>query len=189
MRNLARTLAHAALSMLAALPAWAAASWTVNPQESRIAFSGTHAGRTFTGTFGKWSADIAFDPADLAGSKAIVRVDLTSAKTGDATYDKTLPTADWFDTAKSATATFTTTSFKAVGPKRYEADGTLELRGAKAPVVVAFDLDISGDVARVTGRTRLQRLTFDLGKKSDAGGEWVSLEIPVEIALSAKRKS
>ena len=87
----------------------AAAEWIVDAGASRIAFSGTHTGRAFTGSFRNWIADITFDPDDLAASKAIVRVDLGSATTGDATYDKTLPTADWLDTARSTTANFETT--------------------------------------------------------------------------------
>src|SRR5262245_51429368 len=102
------------------------AEWIVDGAESRIAFSGTHTGRAFTGSFRNWTAAITFDPDDLAASKAIVRVDLRSATTGDATYDKTLSTADWLDTARSTTANFESLSIRNVAPDRYEADGTLE---------------------------------------------------------------
>jgi cytochrome b561 len=166
----------------------AAAEWIVNAGESRIAFSGSHVGRAFTGSFRNWTADITFDPDGLAASKAIVRVDLSSATTGDATYDKTLPTADWLDTARSATATFETMSFTNIAPGQYEAKGTLDMRGAKLPVMLAFDLRIDGDTAHVSGRARLNRLDFGIGKVSDAEGAWVSLDIPLEITLVARRK-
>ena len=90
----------------------AAAEWIVDAGESRIAFSGTHTGRAFTGSFRNWTAAITFDPDDLAASKAIVQVDLSSATTGDAIYDKTLPTADWLDTARSAMANFKSIVFR-----------------------------------------------------------------------------
>jgi cytochrome b561 len=165
-----------------------AAEWIVNAGESRIAFSGVHVGRAFAGSFRNWMADIEFDPDDLAASKATVRVDLSSATTGDATYDKTLPTADWLDTARSATARFETISFRNIAPGRYEADGTLELRGAKLPVTLVFDLRIDGDTAWISGRASLKRLDFGIGKVSDANGAWVSLDIPLEITLVARRK-
>src|SRR5262245_41732224 len=84
----------------------AAAEWIVDAGQSRIAFSGTHTGHAFTGSFRNWTAAITFDPEDLAASRANVQVDLSSAATGDAVYDKALPTADWLDTARSATANF-----------------------------------------------------------------------------------
>lgn len=166
----------------------AAAKWIVDAGASRIVFSGTHTGRAFTGSFRSWIADITFDPDDLAASKAIVRIDLGSATTGDATYDRTLPTADWLDTARSTTASFATTSFRSIAPGRYEADGILELRGATLPVVLVFDLRIDGDTAWMSGRANLKRLDFGIGKMSDADGAWVSLDIPLEITLVARRK-
>ena len=93
-----------------------AAEWIVDAGESRIAFSGTHTGRAFSGSFQSWVADITFDPDHLASSKAVVRVDLASATTGNATYDKTLPTPDWLDTTRSAVAVFETISFRIVAP-------------------------------------------------------------------------
>jgi cytochrome b561 len=166
----------------------AAAEWLVDAGESRIAFSGTHTGRAFTGSFRSWTAAITFDPEDLAASKAIVRVDLRSATTGDATYDKTLPTADWLDTARSATASFKSTAFRTVAPGRYEASGELEMRGARLPVTLAFDLRIEGDTARMSGRANLKRLDFGIGKMTDANGAWVSLDIPLQITVVARRK-
>jgi polyisoprenoid-binding protein YceI len=167
----------------------AAAEWVVDAGKSRIAFSGTLAGRAFTGSFRSWIATIAFDPDDLAASKAVVRVDLGSATTGDAAYDKTLPTPDWLDSARSATARFETASFQSIAPGRYEADGRLDLRGRSLPIKLVFDLKVDGDMARVSGRATLKRLDFGIGKQSDASGALVSLDIPLEITLVARRKS
>lgn len=166
----------------------AAAEWVVDTVESRIAFSGTLAGRAFTGSFRSWTATITFDPEHLAASKAVVRVDLGSATTGDATYDRTLSTTDWLDAARSATARFETISFRSIAPGRYEADGTLDMRGRNLPVKLVFDLKIDGDMARMSGRAMLKRLDFGIGKKSDANGALVSLDIPLQITLVARRK-
>ncbi|MEM7775955.1 MAG: YceI family protein [Pseudomonadota bacterium] len=167
----------------------AAQSWTVVSTESRIGFSGTHAGTTFKGTFETWSAEIRFDPEDLANSKAVVTVDLTSARTGNATYDKTLPSADWLDTASAKTAVFETQSITRTDNGDYLADGQLRLRGADIPVKLAFTLKIDGETAVMTGTSTIARLDFGIGKTSDASGAWVSLEIPLEIKVTAKRTS
>ncbi len=187
MTAILRTAMVVGLGLLGA-HADAATQWIVNTEASRIAFSGTHSGRAFTGSFRKWVADITFDPDDLASSKAVVRVDLASATTGDAIYDKTLPTADWLDMTRSPTATFKTTSFRTIGPGRYEADGALEMRGATLPVRLTFDLSIDGDTAWMSGRASLKRLDFGIGKLADAEGVWVSLEIPIDITIVAQRK-
>lgn len=176
---------------LLALALWVApataATWTVVPADSKIAFSGTHAGNTFRGTFETWTANIAFDPADLAGSKATVTVALASARTGDQTYDKTLPTLDWFDVAHGPSGVFETSAFRALGGDQFEANATLTIRGLKVPVVFAFTFKASGDAATLTGGTKLVRTAFGVGKGSDADGSWVSLDIPVTVTASLKK--
>jgi polyisoprenoid-binding protein YceI len=165
----------------------AATTWSVVPADSKISFGGEHAGNKFKGTFEKWDAAIAFDPADLASAKATVTVALASAKTGDPTYDKTLPSADWFDVAKGPSGVFETNAFRALGADKFEADGTLAIRGAKVPVTLAFEFKATGDTAKLTGSTKLKRTDFAIGKGSDATGDWVSLEIPLVITVSLKK--
>jgi len=163
-----------------------ATQWQPILAESRIAFSGTHAGRAFEGTFKSWSADITFDPDDLANAKAVVSIDLASAHTGDLTYDKTLPTSDWFDVGKAEEGRFVTSTFKKVGEDAFEADGVLTVRGFEVPVTLAFTFKREGGSARLTGTTRLDRLAFAIGKSSDESGAWVSLEIPVSVDVRMK---
>lgn len=158
-------------------------NWIVRPAESKISFSGTHAGREFTGEFRTWTAEIRFDPNDLAGSKAVIVVDLASAFTGDQTYDKTLPTADWFDVGKFAEGRFETTGFMAKADDRFEAQGTLALRGVNADVLLKFTFEEKGTTAMLSGETTLQRLDFGIGKDSDAPGNWVSLDIPISVSV------
>jgi polyisoprenoid-binding protein YceI len=176
------------VASLGLTPADAATTWTVDQASSKIGFSGEHAGNKFKGTFEKWDAVIAFDPADLAGSKATVTIALASAKTADPTYDKTLPTVDWFNVAKGPSGVFETTVFRAVGTDAFEADGTLAIRGVKVPVLLAFTFKPTGDTALLTGTTQLKRLDFGLGKGSDDSGAWVSLAIPVEVSVALKKK-
>lgn len=179
-----------ALASLAVASAEAATIWHVVPGESSIGFSGTHAGRQFTGTFQKWHAEIAFDPQDLATSQAKVMVDLASAQTGDATYDKTLPTADWFNVSQVAQATFVTKKITGgEDGKSFTAHGTLSIRGVEVPVDLDFTFSESGDEAHLEGKTSLQRLAFGIGKGSDATGAWVSLDIPVTVNVKLKRGS
>jgi len=159
--------------------------WSVDTRRSAISFSGQHVGKTFTGSFGAWQADIDFDPAKPEAAKVEVTIDLASAKTGDAMYDKTLSNADWFDVAKTRQARFVSSRIKKTGGNAYVADGTLNIRGRNVPVRLPFTLEIKGNTATMEGKVTLKRTNWGIGSRSDARGEWVSLDIPVDVKVVA----
>jgi polyisoprenoid-binding protein YceI len=181
-----RTGLLAAAMALAALPA-TAQRWAVDPARSSIAFESAQAGAPVRGRFGKWSADIRFDPARLAEARVVVVVDLASATTGDRNVDSQLPTADWFNVAGGAQARFTSTGITAAGPGRYLAKGTLAMRGVSIPVELPFTLSITGTDATMRGQTRLDRRTLRIGLGSDASAAWVPFAVPVTVSVTARR--
>jgi cytochrome b561 len=168
-------------------PAAEIARWTVNPGASSIRFSGTHAGAAFTGRFERWTAEIRFDPQNLAASRARVTIATASARTGDATQEGSLAEAEWFNPKAFPDAVFETRSFKSLGGDRYEATGTLTIKGQATPVTLPFMLKIDGASADMQAKLTLDRTKLDLGLASDAAGEWVSKEIAVTIAVKATR--
>jgi polyisoprenoid-binding protein YceI len=165
----------------------AAPAWSVDKTNSKIRFRSTFGGTAFEGGVSRWDAQIHFDPSNLAGSKAVVSVDLASATSGDADRDQTLPTADWFDVAKYPRATFTSTAIKALGGGRYQATGALNLKGVTRPVTLPFTLTITGDTARMQGQVVLNRSQFGVGQGQFAGAETVPFEVTVPITVVAKR--
>ena len=183
-----RSLLAAGLALLLASPAWAApAHWVVDRSASRIGFGGAMSGQPFAGTFGRWNADIAFDPADLAGSKVTAVIDTGSARTGDQTRDEALPTEDWFSAKVFPRATFTTRRITAAGPGRYLAQGDLTIRNVTRPVVLPFTLAIQGDTARMQGYAPLDRSVFGVGLGQFKTGDTVALKVQVNIAVTARR--
>lgn len=183
-------IASALAGAIVCLPATAVAApsaWSVVPAQSSIGFSGTHAGNPFKGTFGQFAANIRFDPADLPGSKVNVVIATASARTGDKFQESSLAGAEWFDPAAHPRATFSTTRITAAGPNRYVADGTLTIKGKAVPVRLPFTLRITGDMAKMSGTTTLDRIALGMGTKSDAGGAWVSKQIGLTVELTARR--
>jgi polyisoprenoid-binding protein YceI len=164
-----------------------AAKWAVDPANSRVSFKGAMNGDAFTGVFKRWTADIAFDPKNLAGSKAAVAIDVGSGVTGDADRDQALPTADWFSAAHFPKATFVTSSIKNTGGDHYLAQGTLSIRGASRPVSLPFTLDIAGDVAKMNGALTLDRTAFGVGQGQWANGQVVDTKVTVDVAVTAHR--
>ena len=187
-----RNLAPRALATLFLLwlPATALAApapgWSVDGA-SKLGFTGKMSGEAFNGVFRRWTAQIAFDPKNLAASKVAVTVDVASAATGDADRDQALPTDDWFAVGRFPRATFVTRSFNDLGGGRYQAVGDLTIRGVSHPVTLPFTLTIAGDTARVNGQLALNRAAFGVGQGKWATGDTVDTQVAVTIALTAHR--
>ena len=161
-----------------------AAQYVVDHAQSTITFSGTPAGAAFKGTFETWDAQINFDPANLAASTIVVTIDTASAKTGNAMYDGTLPTADWFDVKTYPKAVFSSTAIAANPAGGFSAEGTLTIRDKTQPVKFDFTLsDLATAPVKTSFNLKLDRLAFGIGEKSDAKAEWVSREIPLDVVL------
>jgi len=162
-----------------------AADWTVDLTKSRLGFSGMQNGEAFKGAFGKWTADISFDPAHPEAGHAKVSIDLATAKTGDTQRDSALPQAEWFNVKATPTATFEATGFVAKGGEAYEAPGKLTLRGVTKDVVLPFTVTIKDGKAAAKGHLTLTRTAFGVGQGSWATGEWVALDVSVDVDIAA----
>jgi polyisoprenoid-binding protein YceI len=146
------------------------AAWTV-AKESSLRFSGSAQGEAFEGRFNTFDAKIAFDPADLAGSKFDVGIDLASADSQNEERDGTLKDAEFFDVESHPKATYVATEFLAVA-SGFEARGTLTLRGVSKPVTLLFTWTPSATGATLEGKATLDRMQFGVG-----GGEWEDAEM------------
>lgn len=174
------------LLLLAAGPALAS-DWTVDQAKSRLGFSGVQVGVPFQGRFTRYEAHIAFDPAKPEAGHATVLIDVASARTGDTQRDEALPQPDWFDAAHFPQARFEVKSFRAKGGNAYEAAGTLSIRGISHDAVLPFTLAVTGDMAHAQGRLQLVRTGFGVGQGAWASGQWVALDVSVDVDLTATR--
>lgn len=164
------------------VPVAAAPAWTIDQRASRVAVSESVSGYAFA--FNSWNADLRFDPNNLAGSRATVSIDMNSARTGDATNDATLHRS-WMNADQHPRAVFTATSFRALGPNRYEAPGTLVVRGRNYGVIFTFTTAITGNQATVTGETKIDRTV--MGFTLDPTFDWISRVVTVTVSLRATR--
>jgi polyisoprenoid-binding protein YceI len=183
-------LAFLALGLALLAPAAQAAApahWAVDPAASKLGFQGKMNDQAFNGVFRRWSANIVFDPKQLALSKAAVTVDVGSAATGDADRDQAMPTGDWFAAQKFPQATFTTSAIKDLGGGKYQAIGDLAIRGVHKPVVLPFTLAITGDTARMNGAVTLNRTAFGIGQGRWSTKDVVDTSVTVNVALTAHR--
>ncbi len=98
-----------------------------------------------------------------------------------------MPEADWFDAAHFPKAHFEATGFTAKGGNNYETTGKLTIRGMTEDVVLPFTLDLAGNTAHAKGHADLIRSKFGVGQGVWADGQWVALEVGVDIDLTAAR--
>ena len=170
----------------AAVTASAPSNWVIDPEASEIRFTGIHDSNEFTGVFETWSANINWSDDTLSTNTAAVTVETGSALTGKPLYDNTIDAAEWFDTGAFPNAAITLTDFAATDTG-YTSSAEITLKDRTVPVPFDFQLAYEGDIATMTGQATLSRDAFNLGQESDSGGDWVSLDITVDVTVKASR--
>ena len=93
----------------------------VDVAKSEIRFVTKQMNVPVEGKFRKFSAQVDFDPAKLASSKAQIEVDLGSIDTGSSEADTEVKGKAWFNLPVFPTAKFVSTGLKSLGGGRYEA--------------------------------------------------------------------
>lgn len=174
----------------ATTPAAASPVWHVDQRASSISFGYAYIegsdSTPFTGRFGTWTADIRFDPDDLAHASIVARINVASAHTGVDAHDGALPSPGWLSAAANPTAEFRSTRVTQSSAGHYVAHGTLSLKGQSRPLNLPFTLTIHGDHASAQGQATLTRHDFGIGDP-DNGDDNVSPQVTVTVRIEANR--
>jgi polyisoprenoid-binding protein YceI len=154
------------------------------PEQSTITFTSKQMGVPVDGRFGKFDAQISFDPKQAAASKISFNVDIGSAAVGDADTVREMRKPEWFNFAKFPTATFQSTSAKPLGAGKFEVTGKLNIKGIERQITTHVQLTQKAGITLVEGNFPLKRLDFKLGD-----GDWkdvsvVADEVVVKLKLS-----
>jgi len=164
-------------------------NWVMRPNESSIVFNGKQTGDDFSGEFKSFTADILFVPTSLKVSNINAVIDMSSFDAGNKDRNDALPGKDWFSVKEFPQAVFNAHEFTAIDEDSFEAKGELTLRGVSLPVTLPFDLDISdAGVATMTGSLTLDRSDYGVGQGAWAKGEWVDLNVGVDIKIVADKR-
>lgn len=173
-----------------------AEEWVPVPEESRIGFRAIQMGAPFDGEFTNYRASIVFDPDRLEQSQVFFTVDIDSVDTQNAERDAAMQTADWFDASNHPTATFASDAITALGESRYEARGTLTMRGVARSVVFPFTFDVvepekggaqqdGTQLARVEGAFAVARTEFGIGQGQWASEGVIGEQVLIQVELTA----
>jgi polyisoprenoid-binding protein YceI len=164
-----------------------AAHWNVDYGKSKLGFQVSWSGAPFVAVFKSWKANIDFDPADLAHSRAQVTIDIASEASDDSETDGGVKSTQGFATAQFPTARFDAGTFRHVSGNQYVASGTLSIKGVSRPITLPFVLTLSGNTAHMVGKAQVLRTDFNVGT-----GEWekpdpVAHEVTVNVDLVASK--
>lgn len=160
-------------------------TWTVDTGQSTLGFEVEQGGTPLTGTFQTWSATIEFDPQAPEKANITAIVNTASAVTGNAQFDGTLPSSEWFDVASFPDAEFTASGATLIEGTTYRAEGNLSIKGASHPATIVFDLEIDGDTAHAIGTATVDRMAYKLG--AGVGTDSVGGLVTVTLDLTASR--
>ena len=179
------------LFLIATLSLWtlpaSATHWTVDRAKSHLGFAVRWSGELFAATFRSWSADIDFDPNDLAHSHIVATINLASESSDTPDNDDGLKGPEGFSVAQFPTARFETTGFVHKHDSSYVATGNLTLHGVTRHITLPFALTITGSSAHVAGQTQVLRSDFALGHGEWAAPSPIAQLVMIDLELTATK--
>ncbi|MGH8516042.1 MAG: YceI family protein [Panacagrimonas sp.] len=145
------------------LMASAASSTAIDTGKSRIVATFTQMNVAVDGHFQRFSGNVVYDPSNIAASSAELSIDTASFDIGDEEYNAEVRKKEWFDTRSHPTATFKSSAIRPLGADRFEATGTLSLKGRTQTVKAPVSVKTEGAARRFEGEVPISRAAFGLG--------------------------
>lgn len=174
----------------AAAPAPATRSlgdWRIDPEASTLGFVVDFGGAPVAGAFARWSADIVFEPDQLARSRAEVAIETASVSIDDPSLGGQATGEDGFASAAHPRAVFVADAFSTLEDGRFAADGALSLRGVEAPLRLVFSFEEADGAARVVGSAVVDRLVYGVGRSNAPDETWLKVPVEIRFDLTARR--
>ena len=162
-----------------------AGTYKVDGYHTQVGFSLSHFGFTnYAGLFAGGTGSLQLDPTHLTAAKLEVTIPVESITTTVPRLTDELKGAQWFDTAKFPSATFTSTKVVSSSNGETTITGNLTLHGVTRPVVLHAHLIGAGvnpiDKAYTVGfeaTTTIKRSEFGVSTYAPALGDDVQLTI------------
>ncbi len=165
---------HFAIAIVLLLLAYDASALEYNQvqlNQSKVSFGYKQMGVPMEGRFGKFSAQVAFDPDKPGSAHARIDITLASVDSGSSDADESVQGKLWFDTKNYPLASFVSTGVKPLGGNRYQAAGKLTIKGKTLDVSSPVVLTVNGNSAQFDGSFTVKRLSYGVGI-----GEWTDLD-------------
>ena len=155
------------------------AQWQVDAGTSTVDFDYSRDGKPATGIFAAFSGQGNFDPDAPETAELTVQIDSKSIDLRDDLASAFATSAEWFDSKQHRYITYRLTGLKRRPDGRFDAKGTLSLRGETKQVASVISLDVDGGQATASGSLRIDRRDYLLG----VGPSAIFVEIGPEVAV------
>ena len=128
--------------------------------------------------FKQFSAQIDYDAARPAASKASVDITTASLDVGDPDMNAEVAKKEWFNSAQFPKASFVSTSITPAGAGKLNVVGKLSIKGKTANVNFPLSVKTEGGKQVFEGQLPIKRLAFNIGE-----GEWKDTSMVADEVL------
>lgn len=141
-----------------------AAPLNVGPaSKSRLTATFKQEGVAVENPFTKFTGVIDYDARNVAAATALIDVDMASLDLGDPAYSAELRKKSWFDSGTYPRGVFKSTAIKAVSASRFDATGTLTVKGRVLTITVPVTVATSAAGTVFDGSFVISRKAFGIG--------------------------
>jgi polyisoprenoid-binding protein YceI len=113
--------------------------------------------------FTRFKGMISYDPKNVGASTALIEVETASLDIGDPAYNAEVARKSWFDSATYPTGEFRSTAIKPLAANRFEATGTLTIKGRTQTISVPVSVATTADGFVFDGSFAISRKAFGIG--------------------------
>ena len=140
--------------------------------QSTLSFTYRQMGVPMKGDFSRFTAQIAYDPAQPTTASARFEVDLSSIDVGYSDGNDEILKADWLDTSKYPTAHFISREITPLDNNTLAIKGELNIKGKTLAVTAPLTITKKGNTQIFSGSLPINRLNFAIGE-----GLWSDLNV------------
>lgn len=170
---------------LGALPA-GAADWAADPATSRMGFIYQRADAPAPGSFERFSGWGRFDPTRPNEAELRLEIETRSIALGSLLESAFATSAEWFDSGEHPVAVYELARLTPLSGDRYEALGTLTIKGRSQVVTSEIELEVTDGLrARASGSLMVNRRDFGLGVGPISAFVTIGDEVTVTFDLAA----
>lgn len=113
--------------------------------------------------FTRFTGRIDYDAKNVAAATAQLEVETASFDMGDPGYNSEVAKKSWFDSATYPKAVFRSTAIKPTGPNRFDATGTLTVKGKVQTITVPVTVTATPAGNAFDGSFVMSRKAFGIG--------------------------
>jgi polyisoprenoid-binding protein YceI len=155
---------RAALALVLASGMLFAAEVNVGPStKSTVVATFRQEGVAVDSPFTRFSGKINYDAKNVAAATALIEVETASLDIGDPAYSAEVAKKSWFDSTTFPKAVFRSTAIKPVAANRFDATGTLTVKGKVQTITVPVTVAATPAGNTFDGSFAMSRKAFGIG--------------------------